>query len=391
MAIEFDLGKITLSITEGGVHRLVLTPVVALGAATTMRWHIVSEDGLITLTGTLDFDALSTAPQILIVTPTGTQSLGAFEFRLYEIEQGQEDILLGEVIMPQPDKSEPILHLPSFSPSAATVHGLVFSLKDGVQDGGTNLHHILFGTIGSFTDTALIDTSAQTLRIHLNPAYYSGSYDAFVNHLASVIDAGPLYFDLEVALADGTDGVAPVPIMPANVDPVGGFSVSVADSFTLVSAKDLIAAPQADAPDVASSGEASAASTGSAGSVSETFDLHLADAAIANVERFSVSIDGDDGAKSPQHALFVDVAEGTQAVTTIIAANADAGEALSYSLSGEDAALFDIDDSGALRFKSAATAQPPKTSDNIYDVRVTVTDTDGISDRIDLMITVDVL
>ncbi|MGI9440418.1 MAG: hypothetical protein ACR2OT_05505, partial [Parvibaculales bacterium] len=384
--IEFDLGKITLSITEGGVHRLVLTPVVALGVDTTMRWHIVSEDGLITLTGTLDFDALSIAPQILIVTPTGTQSLGAFEFRLYEIEQGQDDVLLGEVIMPQPDKSEPILHLPSFNPSAATVHGLVFSLKDGVHDVGTNLQHILFGTIGSFTDTALIDTSAQTLRIHLNPAYYSGSYDAFVNHLASVIGAGPLYFDFEVSLAGGTDGVAPVLITPAHVDPVGGFSVSVTDSFRLVSAEDLIAAPQADAPDVASTGSA-----GSAGSVSETFDLHLADAAIANVEQFSVSINGDDGAKSQQAALSVDVSEGTQAVTTIIAANAEAGEAVSYALSGEDAALFDIDDSGALRFKSAATAQPPSTSDNVYDVRVTVTDTDGISDRIDLMIIVDVL
>ena len=79
------------------------------------------------------------------------------------------------------------------------------------------------------------------------------------------------------------------------------------------------------------------------------------------------------------NALAIDVAEATTAVTTIAVADVEAGETLAYSLSGADAALFSINASGVLRFKSAPDFGAPSDvgGDNVYDVTVHVTD--GVS------------
>ena len=79
------------------------------------------------------------------------------------------------------------------------------------------------------------------------------------------------------------------------------------------------------------------------------------------------------------NALAIDVAEGGTAVTTIAVAGAEAGETLAYRLSGADAALFSINASGVLRFKSAPDFGTPSDvgGGNVYDVTVHVTD--GVS------------
>ena len=79
------------------------------------------------------------------------------------------------------------------------------------------------------------------------------------------------------------------------------------------------------------------------------------------------------------NALAIDVAEATTAVTTIAVADVEAGETLAYRLSGADAALFSINASGVLRFKSAPDFGTPSDvgGDNVYDVTVHVTD--GVS------------
>ena len=79
------------------------------------------------------------------------------------------------------------------------------------------------------------------------------------------------------------------------------------------------------------------------------------------------------------NALAIDVAEGGTAVTTIAVADVEAGETLAYRLSGADAALFSINASGVLRFKSAPDFGTPSDvgGDNVYDVTVHVTD--GVS------------
>ena len=82
------------------------------------------------------------------------------------------------------------------------------------------------------------------------------------------------------------------------------------------------------------------------------------------------------------------IAENTTAVTTVTATDADAGAALTYSISGgADAAKFDIDaTTGVLAFKTAPDREAPTDSggNNVYDVQVrasdgTFTDTQNIA------------
>ena len=75
--------------------------------------------------------------------------------------------------------------------------------------------------------------------------------------------------------------------------------------------------------------------------------------------------------------VTVDVVEGTTAVTMVIATDADAGQTVSFSLTGgADMGLFSITTEGVLTFnKAPAYAQPADTDgDNRYEVIVTATD-----------------
>ena len=81
---------------------------------------------------------------------------------------------------------------------------------------------------------------------------------------------------------------------------------------------------------------------------------------------------------SSDNASFSENSTGT--VYTATATDVDAGTTLTYSLSGDDAALFNIDaDTGAVTFKSAPNYEAPADhgGNNIYDV--TVTASDGIT------------
>ncbi|WP_336966207.1 Ig-like domain-containing protein [Sphingobium aquiterrae] len=77
------------------------------------------------------------------------------------------------------------------------------------------------------------------------------------------------------------------------------------------------------------------------------------------------------------HAAF-SVAEGSQAVATLTATDADSGSVLHYAIAGgADAALFTIDaDTGALSFKAAPDYEAAADSgtDNVYDLVVRVDD-----------------
>ena len=90
--------------------------------------------------------------------------------------------------------------------------------------------------------------------------------------------------------------------------------------------------------------------------------------------------DSEDGARS--------VAENTAAGEDIgnpVAASDANGDALTYALSGTDAASFDIDTGSGQLMTLAALDYEAKTS---YEVTVTATDGDNASDSIDVAITV---
>ena len=94
----------------------------------------------------------------------------------------------------------------------------------------------------------------------------------------------------------------------------------------------------------------------------------------ANEAPTIISDGGEDTAP-----LFV--AENATAVTTVVASDPDAGDTLTYSISGgADALLFAMDeDSGALTFVDTPNFEAPADAngDNVYNVSVAVTD--GIS------------
>ena len=87
----------------------------------------------------------------------------------------------------------------------------------------------------------------------------------------------------------------------------------------------------------------------------------------------------------------VDINENTVMVTTVVAADVDAGQTIQYSISGTDAGLFNIDAStGVLTFKNAPNFESAGDSDanNVYDVIVQASDGAGGVDTQTIYITV---
>ncbi len=76
-------------------------------------------------------------------------------------------------------------------------------------------------------------------------------------------------------------------------------------------------------------------------------------------------------------AVAVAYAEtATMAVTTVVATDADAGQTVSFSLSGADADLFSITQAGELTFHVAPDFEMPTDTgtDNMYEITITATD-----------------
>ena len=102
--------------------------------------------------------------------------------------------------------------------------------------------------------------------------------------------------------------------------------------------------------------------------------------------------DANDNAPVFSSPATATVAESPSAATVVyraVATDAD-GDALTYSLSGTDAARFTIDaNTGDVRFREAPDAENPgdDDNDNVYDITVTASDDDNSTDH-DVAITV---
>ena len=75
-------------------------------------------------------------------------------------------------------------------------------------------------------------------------------------------------------------------------------------------------------------------------------------------------------------AVTVAVAENQTEVTTVVAMDADTGQTIAFTLSGDDAGLFSITPAGALTFTTAPDYETPGSASgsNTYSVTVTATD-----------------
>ena len=90
-------------------------------------------------------------------------------------------------------------------------------------------------------------------------------------------------------------------------------------------------------------------------------------------------------------ATFV-VLENTSTVTVLSASDPDAGDVLSFSITGgDDAAAFSIDPAtGELSFIAPPDFENPSDidGDNVFDLEITVTDSTGLTDLLDATVTV---
>ncbi|MFK7869749.1 MAG: Ig-like domain-containing protein [Roseobacter sp.] len=94
---------------------------------------------------------------------------------------------------------------------------------------------------------------------------------------------------------------------------------------------------------------------------------------------FQVTVTGENDAPVFDADFAFEVAENLTEVGTVSATDADAGDVVSYSLSGVDADLFDIDSTtGEISFVSAPDFEAPLDDDEGNDYEVTVEATDGV-------------
>ncbi|MGL1920628.1 MAG: Ig-like domain-containing protein [Hyphomicrobiales bacterium] len=87
--------------------------------------------------------------------------------------------------------------------------------------------------------------------------------------------------------------------------------------------------------------------------------------------------------------LEVTINEGTTAVATAEAVDLD-GDAISYSLSGDDALLFNVDANGVVTFNNAPNHSIPADvgADNIYNLNLVATDSGNLSTTKNIVVTV---
>ena len=95
-------------------------------------------------------------------------------------------------------------------------------------------------------------------------------------------------------------------------------------------------------------------------------------------------LNDDNGINSGHVRIYqtlsnVSIEENTIAVTSYTVTDADTGDTVSWALTGDDASLFDISDSGELAFKSAPDYETwIFVSSNAYSLTVTATDAGGL-------------
>ena len=101
MTTQFDISALGLTVTEGGVYSFTLTPKVALGSDTVIRWEIVpkgelpiSSSDFSALSGVVNFASGDTDAQTVTLTPSDDSVLEVlkhFELRVYEVVGARDD------------------------------------------------------------------------------------------------------------------------------------------------------------------------------------------------------------------------------------------------------------------------------------------------------------
>jgi transcription elongation GreA/GreB family factor len=173
------------------------------------------------------------------------------------------------------------------------------------------------------------------------------------------------------SVAEGTDAVATLTGLDADGDSVSFSSTLAGDDaadFTLSSSGALAfaATPNFEAP--------ADANTNNIYSITAT----ITDGTNTSTQAITITVtDTNDEAPVLSVSSPYSVAENITTVGTVTAADADAGSTITYTLTGADAAKFDINSaSGAISFVSAPDFEAPGSGDssNAYSLNVVASD-----------------
>ncbi|MEO7221004.1 MAG: FG-GAP-like repeat-containing protein [Devosia sp.] len=114
------------------------------------------------------------------------------------------------------------------------------------------------------------------------------------------------------------------------------------------------------------------------------------DGSLTDSEAVTVTVTNVNEAPAVTSAASHSVAENGRLVGTATGTDPDAGSALSFSLTGADAALFEIDSDGEIRFRADPDFEAPADAggDNAYDLAVVATDAGGLTGSIAVTVAV---
>ena len=257
-------------------------------------------------------------------------------------------------------------------------------------DAGTTLTYSITGA-----DAALFDINATTGVV---------TFKSSPNYEAPTDAGGNNVYDVSVTASDGTNSTTKaVAISVTNVNEAPTITSGAAASFAENGAGTVYTAAATD-PDAGAT---------------LTYSISGADAALFNINAttgvvtfksspnyeapgdaggnnvYDVSVTASDGTNSTTKAVAISVTNVNEAPTvtsaatasfaenasgtvyTVAATDPDAGATLTYSISGADASLFNINaTTGAVTFKSSPNYEAPGDAggNNVYDVNVTASD-----------------
>ncbi len=273
--------------------------------------------------------------------------------------------------------------------------GTVYAAAATDQDAGAAITYSLTGA-----DAALFDINATTGVV---------TFKSSPNYEAATDAGGDNVYDVNVTASDGANiTTKAVAITVTDVNEAPTITSGAAASFAENGAGTVYAAAAND-PDAGTTLTYSLT-----GADASLFDINATTGVVTfksspNYEApgdaggdnvYDVSVTASDGANSTTQAVAITVTNVNEAPTitsgaaasfaenatgtvyTAAATDPDAGTTLTYSISGADAAQFDIDaTTGAITFKSSSNYEAPTDAggDNVYDVTVSASDGTNIT------------
>ncbi|WP_227814678.1 cadherin domain-containing protein [Nitrogeniibacter aestuarii] len=120
--------------------------------------------------------------------------------------------------------------------------------------------------------------------------------------------------------------------------------------------------------------------------------LVVSDGSLSDTQNFTIVVDNVNDAPTITSGATANAVENQSGATTVTASDPDAGDTLTYSITGgADQSLFSINSStGVLTFNSAPNYESPADADtnNVYEVTVQVSDGNGGTDTQAISVTI---